>query len=92
MTNFTFNLERMCKAVESPRIKVPASALSTDEDFEEWLNADTDFINFDLQRMRKAVESPSHAMPDAIKTLEEFDDWLNSTISPPPTTKHLTNQ
>lgn len=35
---FNFDLERMKEAMESPRIKIPASAIATDEAFEAWIN------------------------------------------------------
>jgi len=40
--DFTFDLEEMKLAMESKRIKVPISALVTNEAFEEWINLDTE--------------------------------------------------
>ena len=40
--NFTFDLEEMKFAMESKKIKVPISALVTDEAFEEWINTVTE--------------------------------------------------
>ena len=37
---------------------------------------DTSF-NFDLDRMKKAVEAKSHAVPNTLKNLDDFDAWLN---------------
>ena len=38
---------------------------------------DMDFINFDLERMTKAVNAKSHAVPNTLKNLDDFDAWLN---------------
>lgn len=35
---FTYDLEQMKTALQSPRIKLPASALLTEEAFNEWLD------------------------------------------------------
>lgn len=37
-TDFTYDLEAMKKAVNSPSSIVPKSALESDESFEKWLN------------------------------------------------------
>ena len=37
-SDFTFDLEAMKKAINSPKSKVPKSALESDENFEKWLN------------------------------------------------------
>ncbi len=37
-TDFTYDLEAMNKALNSPRRKVPKSALESDESFDKWLN------------------------------------------------------
>jgi len=38
MSDFTFYLQTMKAAVDSPKIKIPLSALSTDESFDDWLD------------------------------------------------------
>ena len=37
-SDFTYDLEAMKKAINSPRRKVPKSALESDESFDKWLN------------------------------------------------------
>jgi hypothetical protein len=37
-SNFTFDLESMDKALNSPIVAVPHSAIESDESFDKWLN------------------------------------------------------
>lgn len=37
-SDFTYDLEAMKQALDSPRRKVPKSALESDESFDRWLN------------------------------------------------------
>ena len=37
-SNFTFDLESMEKALNSPIVAVPHSAIESDESFDKWLN------------------------------------------------------
>jgi hypothetical protein len=37
-SNFTFDLESMEKAINSPIVAVPHSAIESDESFDKWLN------------------------------------------------------
>lgn len=37
-SNFTFDLESMDKALNSPIVAVPHSAIESDESFDDWLN------------------------------------------------------
>ena len=37
-SSFTFDLENMEKALNSPKVPVPHSAIESDESFDNWLN------------------------------------------------------
>lgn len=49
----------------------------------ECLDQLSDFLvpfNFDLDRMKQAVESPGHILPNDVKSVEEFDKFIDSVI------------
>ncbi|MFZ2725787.1 MAG: hypothetical protein WAX77_06035 [Methylococcaceae bacterium] len=37
-SNFTFDLESMKQAINSPKVKIPDSAITDDDSFDKWLN------------------------------------------------------
>ena len=45
-------------------------------------------FNYDLERMKKAVDAKSYKVPDTLKNLDDFDEWLEN-IKPQDDFEHL---
>jgi hypothetical protein len=38
-------------------------------------------FDFNLKQMNEALASPVHEVPDNLKTIEDFDKWINGIVS-----------